>query len=215
MKGTRFAATHALLIVDVQRDFLPGGPLGVPGGHEIVTPIAELTRDFDMVVFTQDFHPPRHISFASTHGRRPFEVLELPTRRGHRRHQLLWPDHCVAGTPGAMLPEGLPDERITLVLRKGTRADVDSYSAFREQHDRTGRRRTTGLGAWLHARGVRGVYIVGLARDYCVSATAIDAASEGFTVTVFDELTRAVAPAAKHETDRTLACAGVCVAEHA
>jgi nicotinamidase/pyrazinamidase len=215
MRGTRFAATHALVIVDVQRDFLPGGPLGVPGGHEIVAPIAELTRDFETVVVTQDFHPRGHVSFASTHaGRRPYDVVELPAGRGRHR-QLLWPEHCVGGTPGAALAEGLPDERITLVLRKGTRPHVDSYSAFQEEHDRTGQRLTTGLGAWLHARGICGVYVVGLARDYCVCATAVDAVAEGFTVTVLDELTRAIAPAAKHETDRTLACAGVCISERA
>jgi nicotinamidase/pyrazinamidase len=121
----------------------------------------------------------------------------------------LWPDHCVVGTSGAELAPALPDETISLIIRKGTRRDVDSYSAFREDVDDGGDRRTTGLGAWLHARGIDTVYVAGLARDFCVRASAVDAAAEGFNVIVLDRLTRAVWPARHDDTDRAFAAAGV------
>lgn len=197
---------EALLVVDLQHDFLPGGALAVAGGDEIVAPIAELARRFRTVVATQDFHPPGHVSFASAHpGARLYQTIGLDSGRT----QVLWPDHCVAGTRGAALAPELPDEALTLILRKGARPDVDSYSAFREDADATGARRTTGLGAWLRARGIDKVDLVGLARDYCVRASAVDAAAEGFDVVVLDDLTRAVWPERREETDRALAAAGV------
>ena len=149
--------TDALVIVDVQHDFLPGGALAVARGDEIVAPIARLAGRFGSVVATQDWHPRGHVSFASSHrGRKPFEVLALP-----QGPQDLWPDHCVQGERGAALHPGLPDAALTLVLRKGTRREVDSYSAFRENVGPDGRRPTTGLGAWLAARGVRRVFLCG------------------------------------------------------
>ncbi len=201
-------AADALLVVDLQHDFLPGGALAVEGGDAIVGSIAALTPAFQAVVATQDWHPPGHVSFASAHpGRRAFETVPLA-----HGAQELWPDHCVRGTHGAALHPGLPDAAVTLVLRKGTRPDVDSYSAFRENVGPDGRRPTTGLGAWLKARGVRRVFLCGLARDFCVRASAVDAAEEGFEAFVLDDLTRPVFPERRGETDAAFAGAGVRVA---
>jgi nicotinamidase/pyrazinamidase len=203
--------SDALVVADVQHDFLPGGALAVGGGDEVIAPIAALAPAFATVVATQDWHPPGHVSFASAHpGRRPYETLQLP-----QGPQELWPDHCVAGSAGAALHPALPDAAITLVLRKGTRREVDSYSAFRENVGPDGRRPSTGLGAWLAARGVRRVFVCGLARDFCVRATAIDAAAEGFEVVVLDDLTRAVFPERRAEVDALLGRAGVRLAESA
>lgn len=145
MAAWTFRESEALLVIDLQHDFLPGGALAVPASQEIVAPIAALTRRFGTVVATQDFHPAGHVSFHSSHpGTKLFQALVL---EGHGRQQVLWPDHCVAGTRGAALTAALPDEALTLILRKGTRREVDSYSAFREDVDDSGVRRTTGLGA--------------------------------------------------------------------
>jgi nicotinamidase/pyrazinamidase len=201
----------ALLVVDLQHDFLPGGALAVASGDEVVAPIAALAPAFETVVATQDWHPQGHVSFASAHpGRRPFEAAPLP-----QGAQELWPDHCVRGTRGAALHPALPDAALTLVLRKGTRREVDSYSAFRENVGPDGRRPTTGLGAWLKARGVTRVFVCGLARDFCVRASAVDAAAEGLDVVVLDDLTRPVFPERRAETDAALAAAGVRVARSA
>jgi nicotinamidase/pyrazinamidase len=200
--------SEALLVIDLQHDFLPGGALAVPAGDDIVLPIATLAPRFTTVVATQDFHPTGHVSFASAHpGAQVFQAISLD--RTGRRQQALWPDHCVAGTKGAALAAELPDSALSLILRKGTRRGVDSYSAFREDLDETGVRRSTGLGAWLRARGIGTIYLAGLARDYCVRASAIDAAAEGFEVILLDALTRAVWPDRHEETDRALAAAGV------
>jgi nicotinamidase/pyrazinamidase len=202
-------AGDALLVVDLQHDFLPGGALAVAGGDAVVAPLAGVVGLFETVVATQDWHPAGHVSFASAHpARRPYETLELPHGR-----QELWPDHCVRGSRGAALHPGLPDEAVTLLLRKGTRPDVDSYSAFRENAGPDGGRPTTGLGAWLRARGVRRVFLAGLARDFCVRASAVDAAAEGFQAVVLDDLTRAVFPDRAAEVDAALAAAGVRVAQ--
>ncbi|HEX9400517.1 MAG TPA: nicotinamidase [Anaeromyxobacter sp.] len=203
--------TDALLVVDLQHDFLPGGALAVAEGDAIVAPVAALAPAFETVVATQDWHPPGHVSFASSHpGRRPFEALALP-----QGPQELWPDHCVRGTRGAALHPALPDAALTLLLRKGTRLEVDSYSAFRENLGPDGRRPTTGLGAWLKARGVRRVFVCGLARDFCVRASAVDAAAEGLDTVVLDDLTRAVFPDRRADTDAALSAAGVRMARSA
>jgi nicotinamidase/pyrazinamidase len=195
----------ALVVVDVQHDFLPGGALAVAEGDQVVAPIAKLAPAFTTVVATQDFHPPGHVSFASAHpGAAPYSTAALP-----QGPQELWPDHCVRGTRGAELHPGLPDAATTLVLRKGTRREVDSYSAFRENVGPDGKRPTTGLAAWLSARGVRRVFVCGLARDFCVRATAVDGAAEGFEVVVLDDLTRAVFPDRGAEVDALLDAAGV------
>jgi len=195
----------ALLVIDLQNDFLPGGALAVRGGDEIVEPIARSARSFATVVATQDWHPPGHVSFASSHPpRRPFETLELPHGR-----QELWPDHCVQGSPGAALHPGLPDALVTLILRKGTSREVDSYSAFRENVGPDGHRPSTGLAAWLAARGIRRVFLAGLARDFCVRFSAVDAASEGLETLLLDDLTRAVFPERAAEVDAALERSGI------
>jgi nicotinamidase/pyrazinamidase len=196
----------ALLVVDLQHDFLPGGALAVRDGDAIVEPIAELVPAFETVVATQDFHPPRHVSFASSHpGRKPFESIVLP----NGATQELWPDHCVQGTQGARIHPGLPDRFVTLVLRKGTRRDLDSYSAFRENAGAAGVRPSTGLAAWLEARGIRRLFACGLARDFCVRFSALDAAQAGFETFVVDDLTRAVFPERSGEVDAELSARGV------
>ncbi len=194
----------ALLVVDLQHDFLPGGALGVAGGDALVEPIARLAPRFGTVVATQDWHPPGHVSFASSHpGAAPFTALPLP-----QGPQELWPDHCVRGSAGAALHPALPDQ-VSLLLRKGTRAEVDSYSAFRENTGPDRSRPTTGLGAWLRARGVQRVFLCGLARDFCVRYSAVDAAAEGFEAVVLDDLTRAVFPEQAAATDAAFEAAGV------
>jgi nicotinamidase/pyrazinamidase len=176
-------AGRVLLVTDVQRDFCSGGALAVPDGDGVVGPINRLARNYDLVVLTQDWHPPQHQSFASQHpGRVPFEEVDF--RYGL---QTLWPDHCVQGTPGAEFHPDLDIPHAALILRKGFRAAVDSYSAFAEA-DGT----VTGLGAYLRDREVRFVDCVGLATDFCVAWSAEDAARQGFRVRVFQDACRAI-----------------------
>jgi nicotinamidase/pyrazinamidase len=166
----------ALIVVDVQNDFCPGGALAVPDGQAVVPPINRLMDRVDLVVATQDWHPAEHGSFASQHdGKRPFETIDLLGLS-----QVLWPDHCVQGTPGAELHADLAVQRIARVFRKGTDVTVDSYSGFFDN----ARRRSTGLGPWLREHGVDAVLVAGLATDYCVQFTAMDAAILGFATTV-------------------------------
>jgi nicotinamidase/pyrazinamidase len=193
------ARTDAVLVIDLQPDFMPGGALPVPEGDAVVKPIAAILSRFHTVVATQDWHPPGHVSFASTHGRPPFSTIPL-----YGGEQTLWPDHCVQGTAGAELHVGLSREPVCLILRKGSRREIDSYSAFRENPGPGGERPTTGLGAWLGARGIRRVFLCGLARDYCVRWSALDAAAEGFETFVLDDLTRAVDPSRSAETTAAL-----------
>ncbi|MBL8617486.1 MAG: bifunctional nicotinamidase/pyrazinamidase [Deltaproteobacteria bacterium] len=164
----------ALIIVDLQNDFMPGGPLGVPGADSLLPLIVGRLGGFSTVVATQDWHPPGHGSFASQHpGAQPGELGELDGLP-----QVMWPDHCVAGTRGAELVDGLPLDRLTAVFRKGQDPRVDSYSGFFDN----GRRGDTGLADWLRGRGVRRLVVVGVATDYCVQYTARDAATLGFEV---------------------------------
>jgi len=175
---------RALILVDIQNDFMPGGPLAVPAGDEVVPIVNQLTERFEVVVATQDYHPRGHGSFASMHpGRAAFEVAELDGLA-----QVLWPDHCVASTPGAELVSGLDTSRVAAVFQKGTDPNVDSYSGFFDN----GRRKGTGLDVWLRERGVTEVFIVGVATDYCVLATARDARSLGFSTTVVLDACRGV-----------------------
>ena len=180
----------ALLVVDVQLDFLPGGALAVAAGNEVLAPIAALMRSdtFRDIVATQDWHPRNHVSFASQHPpRRAFETIEL-----YGREQVLWPDHCVAGTPGAALHPDLPWERVRAIVRKGTDPNVDSYSALRNNYDAGGTRRPTGLAGYLRDCDIDTVYVCGLTRDFCVLWTAEDAAALGFRTTVIWDLSRPV-----------------------
>lgn len=167
---------HALILVDLQNDFLPGGALGVPGGDEVIPLANRLMEDFEIIVATQDWHPPDHGSFAANHpGRQVFESIDL-----HGLPQTLWPVHCVQETPGAEFAPGLDAGRITRVFRKGTRPEVDSYSGLFDN----GRRHSTGLAEWLREQGVTRVTVCGIATDYCVKFTALDAVAEGFGVTL-------------------------------
>ncbi len=177
-----------LLVVDVQADFLPGGALAVPDGDAVVAPINRLISKFDHVVATQDWHPPGHASFASSHaGKHPFETTTLSYGA-----QTLWPDHCIAGSPGAAFEPGLDLRRVELVLRKGFRSGIDSYSAFRENDRAT----LTGLHGYLTERKFRRVFLAGLARDYCVHYTALDAAAFGYDVVIIEDACRAIDAAA-------------------
>ena len=201
------AERTALLLVDIQPDFFPDGALAVEEGDAILAPVARLMEDggFLLQVATQDWHPPDHVSFAGRHpGRKPFDVIEL-----HGQDQVLWPDHCIQGTPGAELHPKLPWERVSAVIRKGTDPESDSYSGFRNNWNRNGRRPPTGLAGYLRERGVERVVVCGLARDYCVRWTAEDAVQAGFETCVLWELTRSVDPSGDEALHRALENVGV------
>jgi nicotinamidase/pyrazinamidase len=173
-----------LVVVDVQNDFIPGGALAVPQGDEVVPEINRLAARFDDVILTQDWHPRGHASFASSHpGKKPFETIELPYGS-----QVLWPDHCVQGTAGAAFHPDLNLTKAQLVIRKGHHRDIDSYSAFLEADRET----TTGLAGYLKERGFRKLYVCGLATDFCVAWTALDARAAGFDTTVIEDACRAI-----------------------
>lgn len=173
-----------LLVVDVQRDFLPGGALAVPEGHDVIAPINRLGALFGHVLLTQDWHPAGHVSFAASHaGRAPFDTVALPYGP-----QVLWPTHCVQGTPGAELAAGLDLPRAELVIRKGFHPDVDSYSAFTEADRRT----RTGLAGYLRERGLGRVFLAGLATDFCVAWSALDARAAGFETVVVEDACRGI-----------------------
>lgn len=199
----------ALLVVDLQVDFLPHGALAVADSEAILTPIRELVASgrFPLVVATQDWHPRGHVSFASSHpGHEPFDTITL-----YGEPQVLWPDHCVAGSAGAALDPSLPTERIRAIVRKGTDRDADSYSGFRNNPNAAHERRPTGLRGFLVECGVRDVYVCGLARDHCVNWTALDAAELGFATTVLWDLTRPVSAASDASVERGLRARGVVV----
>ena len=165
-----------LLIVDVQNDFCPGGALAAPAGDKVVPAVNRLARDFAHVALTQDWHPAGHLSFAGSHkGRAPFETIEAPYGP-----QILWPDHCVQGTNGADFHPALEVPHAELVLRKGYHREIDSYSAFRENDRKT----PTGLAAYLRERGFERLTLCGIATDFCVLYSALDAAAAGFEVEV-------------------------------
>ena len=169
-------AEQALIVIDVQNDFCPGGALAVAGGDEVVPLINGLVGDFAHVILTQDWHPPHHSSFASSHpGRQPFETATMPYGE-----QTLWPDHCIQGLKGAEFHPALDWTKAELVLRKGFRSAIDSYSAFFENDHAT----PTGLAGYLRERGIGAVTLAGLATDYCVAYSALDAVAQGFLTTV-------------------------------
>ena len=175
---------NALIIVDIQNDFLPGGALAVPKGDEVVPVANRVTPKFDLVVATQDWHPADHGSFAANHhGKRVGDVIELDGLE-----QILWPVHCVQGTSGAAFAARLDTSRITRVFQQGTDPAIDSYSGFFDN----GRRQATGLGDYLKEQGVRDVYVLGLATDYCVKFTTLDAADLGFQTCLIEDGCRAV-----------------------
>ena len=175
--------SHALIVIDVQNDFCPGGALAVEGGDDIVAGINTLMDDFGVVVLTQDWHPAGHSSFASSHaGKSPLELVDMPYGP-----QVLWPDHCIQGTTGADFHTDLRTDA-DLIIRKGMNPAIDSYSAFFENDHTT----PTGLEGYLRTRGITDVTLVGLATDFCVNYSAVDAANLGFKVTVRTDLCRGI-----------------------
>jgi nicotinamidase/pyrazinamidase len=187
-------STDVLLVVDVQNDFCPGGSLAVPSGHEVVPLINRLAQRFEHVVLTQDWHPPAHQSFASTHsGRKPYETIEVAYGP-----QILWPDHCIQTTPGADLREDLQIAHAQLVLRKGYHRHIDSYSAFYENDRKT----HTGLAGYLRERGLARVFLAGLAFDFCVRYSAEDGKREGFDVLVIEDACRGIDVAGSMDATR-------------
>jgi len=184
MSTTSQRTGNALLLVDIQNDFIPGGSLVIPGGDEVVPIANRLSRRFDLVLASQDWHPADHGSFASQYGgRSPGDVVEL-----NGLEQVLWPDHCVQGSPGAEFVTGLDMTRVDRVFRKGTDPGVDSYSAFFDN----GRRKSTGLADYLAQKEVDVLYVMGLATDYCVKFTVLDARREGLRTFVVEDGCRGV-----------------------
>jgi nicotinamidase/pyrazinamidase len=173
----------ALIVIDVQNDFCPDGALAVAGGDQIVEGINNLMADFDNVILTQDWHPAGHSSFASSHDSNPFSVIDMPYGP-----QVLWPDHCIQGSHGAAFHADLNTDRADIIVRKGFNPEIDSYSALFENDQKT----PTGLEGYLRTRGITDLTLVGLALDYCVNYSTLDAARLGFNVTVKQSLTRAI-----------------------
>jgi nicotinamidase/pyrazinamidase len=180
----KVSSRDVLVIVDVQNDFCTGGGLAVPGGEEIVPAVNRLAEKFENVVLTQDWHPGDHVSFASNHtDKRPFDVIELSYGA-----QALWPDHCIQASPGAAFHPALEISRANLVIRKGFRRGIDSYSAFYENDHTT----PTGLAGYLRERGLESLYFVGLAFDFCVRYSAEDARRAGFEAVVIEDACRGI-----------------------
>lgn len=176
--------SDALIVIDVQNDFCPGGALAVPDGDAIVSGVNRLMESFATVILTQDWHPSGHSSFAASHAEKsPYDMIEMPYGP-----QVLWPDHCVQGTIGAAFHSDLNTDRADLIIRKGYNAMIDSYSAFFENDQKT----PTGLEGYLRTRGIDNLTMVGLATDFCVNFSAVDAARLGFKVTVREDLCRAI-----------------------
>jgi nicotinamidase/pyrazinamidase len=175
---------NALIVIDVQNDFCPGGALAVTDGDRIIPQINAMMGDYDATILTQDWHPQGHSSFASSHaGKAPFDVIDMPYGA-----QVLWPDHCVQGTGGAGFHAGLNTDAADMIIRKGYNPDIDSYSAFFENDHKT----PTGLEGYLRTRGITALTMVGLATDFCVHFSAVDAAKLGFDVTVLEGACRAI-----------------------
>jgi len=194
--------TDALLLIDLQPDFMPGGALAIPGGDEILPLINRLAARFDHVLLTQDWHPPAHISFASTHpGHQPYEQIAAPYGP-----QTLWPDHCLQHSPGAALHSAIDIPHAELILRKGFRREIDSYSAFLENDHAT----PTGLAGYLRERGLKRLFLAGLAYDFCVRFSAIDGKALGFETIVLEDATRAVnLPGSVDQTNAAFATVGI------
>jgi nicotinamidase/pyrazinamidase len=175
---------RALILIDMQYDFLPDGALAVSGGDEVIPVLNQIQEKFDLVVATQDWHPKNHGSFAGSHpGRNPFEMGELAGMP-----QVLWPDHCVQGEKGADFSEELDMRKVEAIFRKGMEENIDSYSGFFDN----GKLKATGMAAYLKGRGIKQVFLGGLAADYCVGFTALDALEQGFETTVIEDATKAI-----------------------
>ena len=177
---------NALILVDIQNDFLPGGPLAVPFGDEIIPLVNELQNSFSLVVATQDWHPQSHKSFASNHpGKKAFETIIL-----HGLEQVLWPNHCIQGSRGAQIHASINVNKVEGIFRKGMDVEIDSYSAFYDN----GYKKSTGLAGYLRERKIKKVYVCGLAADYCVYYTAKDSLKENFETYIIEDATRAIDP---------------------
>jgi nicotinamidase/pyrazinamidase len=176
-------SSDALLVIDVQNCFIPGGTLPVPNGDQVVPIINDLAGKFQCVVMTQDWHPAGHVSFASTHSKEPFSVIDMPYGK-----QVMWPAHCVQGTDDAKLHANLDLTKANLILRKGFNPQVDGYSAFYDNDKKT----STGLTGYFKARGIRRVFVCGLATDFCVMWSSVDARKDGFTVFVIEDASRGI-----------------------
>jgi nicotinamidase/pyrazinamidase len=199
----------ALLLVDIQPDFMPGGALPVTDGDSIIPPVRAVMESnmFGLMVATQDWHPPGHVSFAGSHpGSRPIDQVDL-----YGRPQVLWPDHCVQGSAGAALHPGLPWERVQAIVRKGVDPQCESYSGFRNNWNARGQRPPTGLAGYLRERGIVDVFVCGLARDYCCKWTAEDAAAAGFRVFFIWDCTRPVDPGSDGRVRMDLASLGIMI----
>ena len=184
---------NALILVDIQNDFLPGGSLAVPEGNTIISVVNTMQPYFELVVATQDWHPANHKSFASNHtGKKPFDIIDL-----HGLQQMLWPDHCVQGTFGAGLAGRLNMNKTEAIFRKGTNPEIDSYSAFYDN----GHRKSTGLSGYLRSKDVVEVYLAGLAGDICVYSTALDSLDEKFTTFIIEDATRSIN---KHDFEKAM-----------
>jgi nicotinamidase/pyrazinamidase len=193
--------TDALLVVDVQNDFMPGGALAIPDGDAIIPLINTLAKKFDHVILTQDWHPAQHISFASTHNKQHYETIQV-----HYGPQTLWPEHVLQHTEGAAFHPALHIPHAELILRKGFRRHIDSYSAFLENDHRT----PTGLAGYLRERNLQRLFLCGLAYDFCVRYSAIDGHNHGFETIVIEDATRAVnLPNSVAETNAALATANI------
>ncbi len=202
MEDFEIKPTDVLVLIDIQKDFLPGGSLAVPNGDEIMPEVVKLAREFDNIVLTQDWHPAGHSSFASSYeGKAPFDTTEMPYGT-----QVLWPDHCVMGSEGANfdLPNWIR-HKAQMVIRKGFRPDIDSYSAFMENDKKT----PTGLDGYMKSRGLERAVFAGLATDFCVGFSAIDAANLGFESVVFMDACRGIADDTINERVVQMASAGV------
>lgn len=209
----RFERDRAtLIVVDTQPDFMPGGALATADGADIVEPVQRLLAAdrFGLVAATQDWHPRGHISFASEHGKQPFESIEL-----YGEQQVLWPDHCIQGSGGAELHPGIDWNRANVIVRKGMNPKVDSYSGFRDNVGPDGKRPSTGLAGYLRERGIEDVFVCGLARDVCAQWTAEDAAAAGFNTRFIWDLTRPVTYDTDEQTRQALDRAGAWVIEAA
>lgn len=184
LDGKKLILMKALLLIDIQNDFIPGGALAVPGGNEIIEVVNKLQQQFDLIVATQDWHPADHKSFAINHpGTSPFQQIDF-----NGMTQVLWPPHCIQGSLGAEFSSALKTNKIEAIFRKGTDREIDSYSGFYDN----GHRKTTALANYLKGKKVKQVYIVGLAADYCVYYTAKDAIEEGFETYVVEDAVRAI-----------------------
>ncbi len=189
-----------LVLIDVQNDFMPGGALAVPGGDEIIPILNKLQHKFDMVIATQDWHPAEHSSFAVNHpGKNEFEVINW---RG--QEQVLWPVHCVQKTEGALFHKDLETSRIEAIFRKGINPEIDSYSGFYDN----AKLKSTGLAGYLRDKGTKDLYFGGLAADYCVYFSILDALNEGFNATLIEDATRAIDPVGYEKARQTILARG-------